>query len=285
MLAPTTHSQCAASGRQTSDVVYTTWKLCELEREWKTGFGAVKIDIRKAFDTLNRRALLQALFASLGDTVEYRCLHALLVDVKAVLHTAWGTSELAMDSGITQGAIESPMLFAWVMELALAQASSKYGWDRQPRLYPDLSQQDLLFMDDGYLWAPDCRCLTTRLRQFASELQGCGLQLNFKKCVLYCSPYCAGRHELTIGGARLQAEDHLPVMGLQMRVGMSMSELIQPLLSRARSKFWSLKHLLRSRAPAKGRVRLMHRVLSNTALWCIAALPPDKPAMALVNSC
>ena len=63
-----------------------------------------------------------------------------------------------------------------------------------------------------------------------------------------------------------------------------MSALIQPLLARARSKFWSLKHLLRSRTAAKGRVRLMHRVLTNTALWCIAALPPDKPALTLVNS-
>ena len=80
------------------------------------------------------------------------------------------------------------------------------------------------------------------------------------------------------------AQDYLPVMGLKMKVGVSMGELLQPLLARARSKFWSLKHLLRAKTPAKGRVRLMQRVLTNTALWCIAALPPDKPALTVINS-
>ncbi|CAE7195220.1 unnamed protein product [Symbiodinium sp. CCMP2592] len=283
-LAPRTHSQCASSGRQTCDVVCSLWKLCELEREWKAGLGVVKVDVRKAFDSVNRAALLAALRARLGDTAEYRCFHALLVDVEAVLQTCWGSSLLAMKSGIKQGSIESPILFSFLMEVALEQARVKYSWDQGSHLFHDMLEEDLLYMDDGYLWGPDCRTLGVRLGQLAEVLQGFGLTLNIAKCVLYCSPYCPGPHKLRLHRVTLEASDHLPVMGLKMRVGMSMSELIQPLLSRARSKFWGLKHLFRSKTQAKGRVQLMHRVISNTALWCIAALPPDRPALALVNS-
>ncbi|CAE7809883.1 RTase [Symbiodinium sp. CCMP2592] len=283
-LAPRTHSQCASSGRQTCDVVCSLWKLCELEREWKAGLGVVKVDVRKAFDSVNRAALLAALRARLGDTAEYRCFHALLVDVEAVLQTCWGSSLLAMKSGIKQGSIESPILFSFLMEVALEQARVKSSWDQGSHLFHDMLEEDLLYMDDGYLWGPDCRTLGVRLGQLAEVLQGFGLTLNIAKCVLYCSPYCPGPHKLRLHRVTLEASDHLPVMGLKMRVGMSMSELIQPLLSRARSKFWGLKHLFRSKTQAKGRVQLMHRVISNTALWCIAALPPDRPALALVNS-
>eukprot|EP00439_Symbiodinium_sp_Y106_P043744 s911_g5.t1 len=240
--------------------------------------------VRKASDSLDRSALLEALRHRLGDSVEYRCLHALLVNVEAVVQTGWGCSRVRMNGGIKQGAIESPMLFSFIMELALAQASHRHAWHALPHLYQDLKHEDRLFMDDGYLWAPDCSTLGLRLEHLAAELRVYGLELNFLKCVLYCSPFCPLTHKLQVQGVVLQASDYMPVVGLKMKVGMSMSELIQPLLSRARSKFWGIKHLLRSHTPAKGRVRLMHRILTNTALWCIAALPPDKPALTLINS-
>ena len=180
-----------------------------MEREWKAGLGVVKIDVRKAFDSLNRNALLAALKVRLGDCVEYRCLHALLVDVVAVLQSSWGVSQVRMNSGIKQGAIESPMLFSFVMELALEQAASKHNWQDHKRVYPDLEQQDLLFMDDGYLWAPDCEALGRRLGQLAEELLHFGLRLNLLKCVLYCSGFCPGRHQLMLDGLTLQASAYL----------------------------------------------------------------------------
>ena len=65
--------QCAGSGRQTSDYLYSIAKSFDLEREWKSGTVWAKIDISKAFDTLDRRKFLQRLKSRMGCTQEFRC--------------------------------------------------------------------------------------------------------------------------------------------------------------------------------------------------------------------
>ncbi|CAE7737335.1 unnamed protein product, partial [Symbiodinium sp. CCMP2456] len=67
------HAQCAGSQRQPSDVIFSVWRLLQLEREWKAGLVMAQIDISKAFDTLSRQKLLSKLLEALGNTAEYRC--------------------------------------------------------------------------------------------------------------------------------------------------------------------------------------------------------------------
>ena len=69
-----------------------------------------------------------------------------------------------------------------------------------------------------------------------------------------------------------------------MAVGMPVTQVLQPLLARARAKFWSISHLLRAKASIKARTRLMDRVVTNSALWCIAAFPPETLGLRVVNS-
>ena len=58
---------------------------------------------------------------------------------------------------------------------------------------------------------------------------------------------------------------------------------MQGIFARTKSKFWSLKHLFRAKTPLSGRLRLMHRVLGGTALWCAgASLPNSKLLSQLV---
>ena len=278
------HAQCAGRHRQPSDVMFSLCRLFQLEQEWKRGLVAVKIDISKAFDSVNRRMLLSRLRGRLGDTIEYRALRALLVNTEATLQSAWGTSSFLMGSGIKQGAIESPMLFSFLMDVALSDTSRAKGWERRDKLFADLTCEELLFMDDGVLWGLNCQSLGTRLAEFASTLQEYGLELNLGKCRLYCSPWYRGLPEMAVATTRIHAQPHLEVMGVKFRVGAPVTELIQPLLARARSKFWSVKHLLRCNASVGSRTRLMNKVVTNSAMWCIAAFPPDVNALKLVNA-
>ena len=68
-----THSQCDGTARQTSDYLFSTWRLLELEREWRRGLCLAKLDIAKAFDTVSRERILEKPQEKLGDTVEMRC--------------------------------------------------------------------------------------------------------------------------------------------------------------------------------------------------------------------
>ena len=271
-----THTQCAGVGRQTSDYLYTVWRVLLLEREWHSGVCVLKLDIAKAFDSVDREQLLRKLQSRMGDCSEMRCWRSLLKDCDAVLQSPWGTSLLGMTRGIKQGAVESPALFGMVAEVCLAEASERYKWHSMGEVFQGMPHQDILFMDDCILWGRGVQGLERRVRQLMVVLSEYGLRLNGAKCQLLCSPFWTGDQHIMISGERVQACSEMEVMGLPMRVGMTTSELVAPLVARARSKFWSLQHVFRSKTSL--------RVVGNSVLWPLAAFPPDRPAMGLLNT-
>ena len=244
----------------------------------------VKVDVAKAFDTLDRKVLLSKLRSRLGDTPEMRAWEGLLIHTEATLLTPWGMSNFVMRSGIRQGAVESPCFFSMVMEEAVMEAAEKFRWSEMELVFPDLVHEHALFMDDGVFWSCSLEVARDRIAQLTEVLLTYGLKVNLEKCQLYCSRDVRGVHKLVVQGVELKASEHLDVMGLKLRKGMSCCELIQPLVARAKSKFWEIRHLLLAKTPLKGRLALLQRVVAGAGLWCVAAVPPDKPAMGLLNS-
>ncbi|CAE7541494.1 unnamed protein product [Symbiodinium sp. CCMP2456] len=238
----------------------------------------------KAFDSLDREQVLTKLIDRLGDTAETRCWRQLLQENVGFLQTPWGSSHVRMQQGIRQGAIESPILFALAAELCLAETARRFRWDNNKQLFEGFTMHEMLFMDDSLLWGQGTQELETRIKQLMVVLSEYGLKLNGSKCQLLTSPHWGGAKFIHVGGVKVEAVHTMEIMGLPMRVGMSMCELIGPLLSRAKSKFWAAKHVLRSHAPVKGRLQLMERLVGGAVQWCLAAFPPDRSDIGLLNS-
>ena len=276
--------QCAGVGRQTSEYIYCVAKLMDLCKEWKVQAAFAKIDVAKAYDTVDRRVLLAKLKDKLGDGPLYRAWHQLLMNTSAYLQTPWGSSWLSLDRGIKQGAVESPSIFSWLTQLCLHEASERYGWSHYPNPFEGLNLSEIQFMDDGILWSVSGDDIQSKLRQWSVVLNEYGLRLNPKKCQLYYSPYAPNHKSINVNGVDLQPSTTMVVMGLPFKVGVTASELLGPILARARDKFWSLKHLFRANTPLFGRVKLLERVVGGTALWCIAAILPDRASLGLINS-
>ena len=284
-LRPNTGAQCSGPGRQTNDYLFSAIRLFELAREWGVPLAVFKLDLEKAFDSLDRGALLQRLEERLGEGAELGCWRGLLKGTVGHLQTPWGCTDLPMRRGIKQGAVESPTMFAWIAELALSEAITTYGWHDARKLFEGLTSEEMLYMDDGMVWSGDLPTIQTRVAQLSSELSRYGLKLNPKKCQLYASPKVEGNRWIHVDGMRVDAAQTLEVMGLVLRVGMSVYELASPLTTRARAKFWEMKHIFRAKGGSmKQRARVMQRVVGGTALWCICCLPPNAATMTMLNS-
>ena len=72
-------------------------------------------------------------------------------------------------------------------------------------------------------------------------------------------------------------------MGVKFHVGASASDLIAGPLGVARAKFWKLKHLFLNGTSLRKRVTLFNKLITSSALWCAAALLPDRMSLVLVN--
>ena len=81
----------------------------------------------------------------------------------------------------------------------------------------------------------------------------------------------------------MKNDDHLLVMGMCFRVGITVREVLAPVFAKVKSKYWSMKHMFRAKVPLAGRLKLMDKVLGNTALWCASAFQPDQMALQTVN--
>ncbi|CAE7265287.1 lolT1 [Symbiodinium sp. CCMP2592] len=279
-----THSQCAGVGRQSADYLFTVWRLLELEREWHVGLCLLKLDVSKAFDTVDREQLLRTLGSRMGDCAELRCWRALLQDGHALLQSPWGSSLVEMTQGIKQGAVESPGFFSMIAEVCFQEAGERFGWDKMPSAFEGMPHHDVLFMDDGFIWSSGVQGIQQKVRQLMVVLQEFGLKLNGSKCQLLCSPHWKGQRAVWIAGSRVEASPEVDVMELPMRVGMTMSELVSPLVARARSKFWSMHHVFRSKTGLRKRLQTLATAVGNAAMWCLASFPPEKPAMGMLNT-
>ena len=166
----------------------------------------------------------------------------------------------------------------------MIEAAEKYKWSDMDLVFSDQPCEHALFMDDGVFWTCSLEVAKVRIAQLTEVLRTYGLKVNLEKCQLYCSQDVKGLHKLVVQGVELKASEHLDVMGLKLRKGMSCCELLQPLVARAKAKFWENRHLLRCKTSLKGRLALLQRVVAGAGLWCVASVPPDKAAMGLLNS-
>ncbi|CAE7029602.1 Pol [Symbiodinium sp. CCMP2592] len=251
LVSPSTYAQCAGPHRQTSDYLYAAFRSFELAREWGHPFAILKLDLEKAFDKLDRSALVRQLESRIGPGPELQCWKALLRGVRGRLQTPWGSSTVRMDRGIKQGSIESPCFFSHVTEVVLAMAVETRVWQAQQRVLEGLDAEEMLFVDDGLLWSRSCRSVQLKVEMLVDLLHGFGLSINPAKCSLYVTHNVEDGTSVTIRGFRVEASDHMEIMGIRMYVGISIYELVAPLASRARAKFWEYKHILRCKTGMK----------------------------------
>ena len=156
-----------------------------------------------------------------------------------------------MAKGIKQGAVESPVFFSHIAEVVMLDTVSKYGWRDAPSLFPGLPPEEMMYMDDGIIWNGDIRMVETRAHQLSVEFAAYGLRMNASKCHLYVGPNSGDRDHILLNGIKVVASPTLEVMGVSLRVGGTVYELVAPASSRARAKFWELRHLFRTKGYMK----------------------------------
>ena len=168
------------------------------------------------------------------------------------------------------------------MEWVFQGAAEAAGWPEDSGCFPEMPVPAVASLDDSVLWERGAPKLQAKLRAVVEEMKDWGLFVNLSKCKVHRSPD-ADQGPITLEGVEIPCVDHLEVMGLCFSVTSTCCELMQTVLSKARKKFWACKHVVCGPGPLADRIRYFDKVVTGSALWCAAAILPDRQALQMVN--
>ena len=277
-------SQLASKGRQGCDMVWVARHVCSLCREWGKQAVIVKLDLRRAFDSVDRRALASKLEEWMGSAFpqEAACFIAMLATNHLQVILPWSDQvDISSGVGVKQGSTESPSLFSRLMDDILVEVRGLQG----DTLFDDLGDSTAAFMDDVLGWFPDAAALNIFFRALLPRLGAFGLTLQPTKCQMMLLGGIADP-ELVLDGVPLvplPRDEPLYVMHLPVHPAISDMDLAVFLLDKARSKFYSLLPVLSSKASLPWRLQLLDKTVLGAIKWVLGILCPAPKIQQCIN--
>jgi hypothetical protein len=244
-------------GRGCIDQIFTLRQLLEHRHTYRRPTVVVFLDIRAAFDSLNRAATWHCL-RSHGVPEKYVVLLESLYSHTLGRVRAYGklSPPFAISSGVRQGCPISPFLFNFVMDDILQQTLC--GRDAGGvELLPGNKITDLEYADDIALLGNNAQDLQETLNRLAFEASRYGLYFAPAKCKMLVQDWQGPVPALTLAGDSLDLVDSFVYLGSHITTGGGIGEEVSARIAKARLAFGNLKHLWRRRdirLSLKGRV-------------------------------
>jgi len=165
------------AGRSTIDAILALRLLSELHREFDHPLDVVYLDIKAAFDSMDRHALWKALRS--------RGVPAILLDLISALHDGTAvrvcvgqklSGHLLTTSGVRQGCVLVPSLFCIAIDWILRHVTSR------PRITVDQQHfTDLVYVDDTTFLVDSPTQASCCLSSFSEAAAVFGLRISWPK--------------------------------------------------------------------------------------------------------
>ena len=277
------HKQFAAKGRQPAEFVWTAMNVIHLAREWKQDAYVLKLDIRKAFDTVNRYKLAQKVveWAAGSCSFEVRCRVRMLMSRDMMIAMPWCDYAIDAIVGVKQGATESPILFAKLLDDILGGIHH----ETNGAVLQDMPADGACYMDDVLTWKSSLKTLQSFVDLLVPRLAAFGLEVQPTKCSLMCVQGDR-KTPLLIDGKPLMPLDKnevMYVMNLPLRLEATEVTIMEHLIDRARKKFFGILHILTAKAPLNARMKLLNTVVFGVIRWIVGALFPTGQLQSMLN--
>ena len=245
------------AGRGCIDQIFTLRQLLEHRHAFRRPTIIVFLDIRAAFDSIDRTALWNCLLRN-GVPEKYVSILKELYRHTSGRVRAYGqlSPPFAVTSGVRQGCPVSPFLFNFAIEDVLQNALSGLP-NGGVELLPGNRVFDLEYADDIALLSDNTQAAQQALNRLAIEVSRYGMCFAPSKCKVLLQDWQEPVPALTLCGVQLELVENFKYLGSLITAGGGVGEEITSRIARARTAFANLRHLWRRRdirLSLKGRV-------------------------------
>ncbi|CAE7547148.1 unnamed protein product [Symbiodinium natans] len=287
-LDPLTTHQWAWKGKQAEELILVLRKVTRVGMDWKLPTWIVKLDVKKAFDSVyqqNMGAMIAYWVGEVGGQPwEAHAWMALLEADVVNLFVGGEKTSIEQTTGVRQGAPDAPVLFAALVGRALQRAHipPPSGGQKSPECPADSGA----FMDDTYIWGHDPEHLQRKLTAMEKKLQEDGLQVHPKKTAILTNS--GDKRRFRVGGAwvePMQDEGSFRLLGTPLAFKHQVSLLVAEMQTRARKAYYAHRKELTAEAPLEPRLKLLLVYVRPAALWGCSAWPPQDTLLKAANTC
>ena len=284
------------------ELVATIRRVTQMARDWGVPTWLVKLDIRKAFDSVWQHSMGELVAARVGGVPSDRCpvpanggeqpweanLWLSVLETRA-LNIAVGDvlTTVPQTNGIRQGSPDSPDLFGAIVARDLASAiQAAPAQPPDSKGGPPPPKTGGCFLDDTYLWSQNKQHLQATLEGLEAELHEDGLSIHpTKTAILYSQP--TGGGTLRIAGEEVECCPHKTVittLGSPISFGEQTTMIIAEMGRRSRNAFHKHKAVLKTKSSLKSRALAHITLVRNAGLYACETWPAHHRILKAANS-
>ena len=244
-------------GRGCVDQIFTLRLLLEQRHLYRRPTIVAFLDIRSAFDSVDKTVLWECLLRNGVPSKFVNILKSLYCHTSAQVR-AYGqlSPSFVVSSGVRQGCPISPFLFNFAIDDVLTSALGNLN-NCGVELLPGDKLSDLDYADDIALLGDNPQVVQTALNRLAIEASRFGMFFAPTKSKVLLQDWQDPVPALTINGEQLEIVSKFVYLGSCISAGGSVEDEITLRIAKARLAFTNLKHLWRRRdisLALKGRV-------------------------------
>ncbi len=262
--------------RSTTDRILGLRVLTERKREFQQGLLAAYVDLRKAFDSVNRDALWKLL--------SLRGLPPKLIDLISALYS--GTESVVrcgttvsdpfpVPTGVRQGCVLAPTLFNTCMDWVLGRMADGSGCGTS---FGEVRISDLDFADDAVIFAEIVEILIEALEKLSEESEPLGLRVSWVKTKVQAFNGILGPavQSVTVGRESVELTDRFTYLGSDISVTSCCDLEVNKRLGRAwgvmdslNKGVWRCRYLCRRTKVAVFRTLVLPVLLYGCETWTL----------------
>jgi len=227
-------------GRSTVDRVLTLNLIAQTRREFRQPLFAAYLDLKAAFDSVDRSALCMA-FDIIGIPAKYiRIFQALHTNTESSVRYEGLLSDwFTIQSGVRQGCVLAPDAFNVAMDQVLEHSTCRMMLGTS---IGEAKFTDLDFADDVVLFSELYGAIESALQIFEYEASTMGLRLNPSKTKTQSlSDFLPKPPDIWINGSRIECVEKFTYLGVSVDSSCGSSGEISRRIALANNAFGELK--------------------------------------------
>jgi len=272
------------AGRACNDQIFTLRQIIEKVNDKQKPVIVNFIDFKKAFDSVHRPTLWQILKEYGLPDKFIIVLRKLYEGSRCAVKTNGQVGEwFLIESGVRQGCILSPILFAividWIMKQATEGRNVGLRWDDGSQLC------DLDFADDVTLVCDslgNMQDLTTSVELEASKT---GLRVNASKCKVMTAGPWNENSDIQLGGSKVEIVTDFCYLGSNVSSNGSCEKEVRMRIGKAGASFGNLNRIWKNQIFTKRtKFRLYETIVLSTLLYGAELWPLTKVTLGKLEA-